>query len=351
MIEKKKILICPLDWGLGHATRCIPIIRELLTRGCEVKVASSGDALALLKSEFPALSFYEITGYRPFYGSSKWFALSLALQIPKFSRAIRREHEEIGKIVQQEAIEVIISDNRYGCWSAEVPAILITHQINIKAPRLLSRMVNSVNRRWIGKFTSCWVPDREGANSLAGDMSANPGIDINYIGPLSRFSRREPLNTKYEVLAIISGPEPQRKIFETLVRHELKKSGKKALMVRGLPQLNERTNDGMLEEVAHLTADKLNQVILESEMIISRPGYSTIMDLAALGRKAVFVPTPGQPEQEYLGKELMARKIAFCVSQGKFTLDHALSESIHYTGFENHSGDHLLQTALDKLLR
>src|SRR6185436_6129983 len=157
--ERKKVLVCPLDWGLGHATRVLPVIQELIQRNCDVAVATSGPALALLRKEFPALHYYRITGYEPTYSSSGSLVWSLATQLPKFVRTIRIEHEEIESIVWQDGFQVVISDNRYGCWSTKVPSVIITHQLNILAPSVLSGIVNFVNRLQIRKFSTCWVPD------------------------------------------------------------------------------------------------------------------------------------------------------------------------------------------------
>ena len=348
MKEKKKILICPLDWGLGHATRCIPIIQELLKRGCDVQIASSSEALTLLKTEFPDLIFYNLTGYRPRYSTSTSLILPLALQMPKFVRAIRAEHKEVETIIRQNGISLVISDNRFGCWSSKIPCVMITHQLQIKLPKWLSGIVNAANRHHIKKFTTCWVPDWEGSSSLSRELSADPGFPVTYIGPLSRFHKIEGIKKKYEVVAILSGPEPQRTIFEEIVRKELKKSEKHALLIRGLPALIERKKDGNLEEVTHLNSGELNQVILEAEIIVSRPGYSTIMDLAKLGMRALFIPTPGQTEQEYLGRELMKKGIAYQVAQDHFDLEEALGQAQHYTGFKMQDANELLLTALNK---
>jgi predicted glycosyltransferase len=199
------------------------------------------------------------------------------------------------------------------------------------------------------------VPDWEGRDSLAGNLTVADGLPVKYIGPLSRFRVADPraagtVTKKYEILALVSGPEPQRRIFEDLLRSQLKKWGKTAILVCGLPEENRRTAEGGLEEVSHLLSEELKRAILESEIVISRPGYSTIMDLAALGKKAIFIPTPGQTEQEYLGKELMAKKIALCVRQDTFDLERALKRSQRFGGFGPPRPDRLLQKALDELL-
>jgi UDP-N-acetylglucosamine:LPS N-acetylglucosamine transferase len=154
---------------------------------------------------------------------------------------------------------------------------------------------------------------------------------------------------KYEILALVSGPEPQRKIFEDLLHDQLIKWGRTALLVCGLPEREERKEEGPLNIVSHLPSVELNLAILESEMIISRPGYSTIMDLAVLGKKAIFIPTPGQTEQEYLGHSLMEKRIALCVRQDALDVERALKQSLYYDGFEPYREGQLLQKAMDAL--
>jgi uncharacterized protein (TIGR00661 family) len=346
--QKKKILICPLDWGLGHATRCIPIIEELAKMDCDVCIASNGGALSLLKDEFPALPFFEITGYHPRY-PTRLFHLSLVIQFPKFLRAIRREHREVDAIIKSRKIDVIISDNRYGCWSTHIPSIFITHQLTIQTP-VFASLINFIHRKVLKNFSACWIPDIAGDQSLAGKLSANPRVKGIHIGHLSRFRLTQSAPPKYEVLAIISGPEPQRTVFEKLMRNELRKSRKRAMMVKGIPFTRHKEISGDLDEISHLNAKEMNQVILESDIVISRPGYSTIMDLAKLGKTAVFIPTPGQTEQEYLGERLMKNQIALSVPQYKFDLETALREAARFKGFASYHQNDLLQRALTTLL-
>ena len=299
-------------------------------------MASNGSALALLTREFPDLPSFTLTGYRPFYSSKGSFIGSLFWQIPKFIRTIRAEHEEIEKLILREGIDLVISDNRFGCWSKKVPSIIITHQLRILAPVFLSAMINFVNRRLIRKFSAIWVPDWEGTGALSGPMVAADGLTVRYIGPLSRFQAIGPIAKKYEILALISGPEPQRETLRNLLQTQIKKSGRPALIVCGLPDQD-------------LLETELNRAIAEARIVISRSGYSTIMDLAALGGKAIFIPTPGQPEQEYLGRELMAKKIALCVNQDSFELEEALEQTVHYTGFVPPTEKDYFKKALDSL--
>ncbi|HTH55589.1 MAG TPA: glycosyltransferase [Cyclobacteriaceae bacterium] len=327
----KRVLITPLDWGLGHATRCVPVVKEFLNQGCEVQIATSGDALTLLKMEFPDLKFHLLTSYRAEYSRSVPLMIKIGMQLPKFLKAIEREHEESAIIIDQEDIDVVISDNRYGCWSKKIPSIFVGHQFAVRAS-VFTPMVNYFQRRAIRRFSRVWIPDEGGEKSLAGELISTK-LKAEFIGFLSRmiWSQRSP---RYQIIAIISGPEPQRTIFEEIVTRELKKSQRRCLLVQGHPGRSARITSGELEIVSHLSGEEMNNAILESEIVISRSGYSTIMDLAVLGKKAIFVATPGQPEQEYLATRLMEKKIAFSMSQDKFDLRTALQSAKAYSGFE-----------------
>lgn len=344
----KKILVTPLDWGLGHATRCIPIINEFLKQGCEVQIATSGDALILLKKEFPGLKIHSIASYQAEYSLILPFAVKVILQGPKFLSVITNEHKETEEIVNQEKIDLIISDNRYGCWSRQAKSIFVGHQLKFKT-RVFSSWFNRLNESAVKKFSACWVPDNEGANSLAGELAINPKLKPIYIGNLSRMKWHQ-LPSQYEILAIISGPEPQRTAFEKLVLPQLVASNKRCLAVLGQPQKIERRKVGNVEIVSHMNSQDLNTAMLQSELIISRSGYSTIMDVAALGLKAIFVPTPGQIEQEYLADLLMKKKITFSMTQDKFNLQDASAYSNEYSGFEQRQENVVLAKIVERTI-
>lgn len=348
----QRILITPLDWGLGHATRCIPIVRELIARKKEVFIASSGSALILLKQEFPQLTFFELSAYAIHYSKTLPFSVSLFLQAPKFLKTTKKEHQQVVRLVEENRIDLIISDNRFGCWSDKVPSVFITHQINLQMPLLLKwaqPVVSKLNHRWIKKFTHCWIPDEE--NSITGKLSVNKKLNTRFVGMLSRFERWKGVDKKYDLLILLSGPEPQRTVLEEKLISQLSDFSDKAFFVRGLPGeiKSISINQSNIEFVNHLSSNELNQVIEESELVICRSGYSTVMDLAVLIKKAIFIPTPGQTEQEYLAEELMKRKIAFSMKQREFDLQQALKLSSEYTGFNKPLKNDLLAKALDQL--
>ncbi|MBS1682695.1 MAG: glycosyltransferase [Bacteroidetes bacterium] len=345
----KKVLVAPLDWGLGHATRSVVLINELIKQGCEVQIASSGDALILLQREFPDLLFHRLVSYRASYSARLPLMVKIVFQLPKFLMAIRKEHDQIKNIIKLEKIDLVLSDNRYGCWSAQVPSVLITHQINILMNRnwkWLERSINYGNWKQIKKFTECWVPDFP--NGITQPMSELKNVKAKFIGMLSRFEKMNPLK-KYDLLILLSGPEPQRSIFETIIKEQLADTNFRFFLVRGKPS---EASQGTENESNHLSAKELNELIESSSLVISRPGYTTIMDLWRLGKKAIFIPTPGQTEQEYLADELMKRKIAFSQNQSKFNLKTALSESEKYSGFEGFDRNaNLLPDSIEEFLK
>lgn len=353
----KRVLIAPLDWGLGHATRCIPVIRKLQQRGCEVMLAGSGESLQLLRAEFPLLKSFSIEGYNPVYPSDGQMAAKMIQQIPKFFRAISIEHRQIEALVSEQKIDLIISDNRYGCWSSVVPSVFITHQSNIMIPQRfgwLRGIVRKLNENYIKRFTFCWVPDFKEKLNLAGDLisfgKSMRDVPIFYVGPLSRFrpSHASPKN-KYDILAVFSGPEPQRTILENMVMPQLKASGIKYFVVRGILHSTETHESNV---VNFLTATDLQEKIESSDIVLARSGYSTVMDMAALGKKVIFIPTPEQTEQEYLARRLKEMNIAFSIPQKKFNLANALKEAKTYSGFSviQHD-DEALEMAIDSALR
>jgi uncharacterized protein (TIGR00661 family) len=349
----KRILIAPLDWGLGHATRCIPLIRELQRRGCEVFIAGSGDSRLLLEKEFPQLTFLELPGYQPSYPATRSMAWSMARQLSKFRRAIREEHACVERYVREHALDLVISDNRYGCWTAAVPCIFITHQSNILMPKRFGWMapwIRRINHAFIRKYTECWIPDFPGDHALAGELIAfgkhRANYTVRYIGPQSRFIPTLKSNVVYDVVCVFSGPEPQRTVFENIVVPQVKALGLKYFVVRGLPAAaEEQSNDNC---VNFLSGAALQTVLEQASCVIARSGFSTVMDLSALQKRAIFVPTPGQTEQEYLAARLMKQGVAFMQEQHRFNLAAALEESKKYKGFTpSHADPALLAGALD----
>ncbi|MEO8414613.1 MAG: glycosyltransferase [Ginsengibacter sp.] len=330
-----RILVAPLDWGLGHATRCIPIINELILLNCAVYIAASGSNYFLLKKEFPTLAILHAPGYNIKYsGKKRWLAFKLAVQFPHIIFLIWKENKWVKKIVSDYSIDAVISDNRFGMHSKKIPSVYITHQLVIKTGHTFSeKLLQKLHYRYIKKYHTCWIPDGK-ENGLAGELShqENLPFNISYLGPLSRFERLTDLPKMYDILISISGPEPQRTIFEKIILFELQTSDKRILFVRGLPgekRVPEIKRES-IKIVNHLSAFELNEAFQQSEIIISRSGYTTVMDLVKLEKNAILVPTPGQTEQEYLSRYLKDKKYFYSVDQVNFSLETVLAEAVNF---------------------
>lgn len=399
MINQKTILVCPLDWGLGHATRCIPIVYEFLNLGYNVIIGTSGKQKILLQQEFSLLTFLDLKGYEVEYPASGSMTLKMLLQLPKINNAIKEEHRWLDKIIDNHHIDLVVSDNRYGLWSNKVKSILITHQIFVKAP-VGEGLIENVLKNYFDEFSEIWIPDVQGDENLSGDLSHKRPLPdkFKFIGVLSRFSNkivtssvpplcgtyREVDNFEFDFMAIISGPEPQRTIFEGLIIEQLQKNKLKAVVLRGLPETNVIANEvkhheeafipekiktdelsAQIKKIAssvllphnddrikifnHLETNEFLNYLQKSKIVISRSGYSTIMDLTTLGKKAILVPTPGQTEQEYLADYHFEKGRFYTQTQPEFNLIKALKESVNYRGIEIKSSN-LLSKFIKALL-
>ena len=331
---KKRILITPLNWGLGHATRCIPIINALKKSGFEPIIGSDGASLNLLRKEFPNLEYVELPSYNITYpknGSFKWHFLKKS---PTILSVIEKEQKVISSLVDSKRIDGIISDNRFGGFSKKVPSVYITHQLNVLSGNT-SWLSSKIHRKTINRFDECWVPDTI-ESSLSGELSndANITTKVKYIGSLSRFEKQD-LAIEYDLLVLLSGPEPQRSLLEDLLFIQLKKFEVNIAFVRGVIEDKQAKDvNGNMTIYNYLNSFELNEVINKSALVLSRSGYSTIMDLAKLGKKAFFIPTPGQYEQEYLAKHLENLGITPYVKQQNFKLQD-LEKIKQYKGFKS----------------
>lgn len=348
----KKFLISPLDWGLGHATRCIPIIHELLSRNIEVIIAADGKPLELLKKEFPNLMFEVLPGYDVTYQNKGSFFFKVLGKVPNILKMIHKEHVMLEKLIKKHRIDAVISDNRYGLWTKKVPCVFITHQVRILSP-VLEDLVFFLNLQFINRFDNCWIPDTSSERNLSGKLSHLESLPAHaaFIGPLTRFKGIYPQQKKYDVMAIVSGPEPQRSIFEEKLKIQLLQLNKKALLVLGKPGDVEKTYSDNLTIVSHLNSSEMEEAVAASDVIICRGGYSTIMDLAVYGKKAVFIPTPGQTEQEYLAKRYAGKGWCVYQKQSEINLETALSRVPFMQGVPHIKQKKELSLAIDKLIK
>lgn len=338
MTSKKNILITPLNWGLGHATRCIPIINQLLKQGFNPIIASDGEALEILRKEFPNLKSIALPSYNIQYPKNgkllKWKLLSLTPQILK---AIKTEYNIVQKLVESENLCGIISDNRFGVRSDKVPSVIITHQLNVLSGAT-TFFTSKLHQYIINKFDECWIPDDENLN-YSGKLSLTDSIKKQkYIGVLSRFKKAD-LVIKYDLFVLLSGVEPSRTQLEEKIISELKSYKGSVLLVRGKIEPQQKTIiKGSVTTCNFLLTDELQTALNQSKLVLARSGYSTIMDLTSVGKKTFFIPTTGQYEQEYLAKSLQDLKVAPFATQENFKIE-MLEDVKKFNGFtagENH---------------
>jgi uncharacterized protein (TIGR00661 family) len=355
--QLKRVLLAPLDWGLGHATRCIPLIHRLIQDGNEVFLAGDGKVKILLSQEFPHLPFILLEGYNVHYSRTKQgLPFTMLLQVPKILKAIHYEHHWLQGAMQQWRFDVVISDNRYGLFHPEAYCVFITHQLLIKTPyRMVERMLQRINYRLINRFNECWVPDQEHPPYLAGELahpSKLPKVPVKYIGPLSRLHLSPSSAPGQHILILLSGPEPQRSMLEQKILMQLEDINSKVLLVRGMPgetSIPHATRNVIIKN--HLPSQQLSDAFAQASIVISRCGYSTVMDLMATRKKCILIPTPGQTEQEYLAKHLMQQHLALCIPQKEFHLESALklAASFPFQTAAFNWDDHILSGVIREL--
>ncbi|MEZ4817356.1 MAG: glycosyltransferase [Flavobacteriaceae bacterium] len=336
MKKQKTILVAPLHWGLGHATRCIPIINELLKHDFNVLLGSDGAALLLLRKEFPKLDYVELPSYNITYPKKgEFFKLKLFLKLPQIKKTMNSEKKLVKKLVEEGKIQGIISDNRMGILNKKVPSVFITHQLNVLSGNT-SYFSSKMHQKIIKKYDACWVPDVSGPINLSGRLghSKKMNFSVTYLGPLSRMKKIE-IPKKYDVLVLLSGPEPQRTMLEVKMMNTFLNTDKKVLLVRGVVEAEkEILQNNNITIINFLQTQELEKAINESTVVVSRSGYTTLMDLAAMEKEAFFIPTPGQFEQKYLAKELKAKGIVPSCKQENFNLEK-LKEIPFYRGLKD----------------
>lgn len=321
-----KVLIAPLNWGIGHAARCIPIIQHQLKEGKDVHIASDGEALDLLKAYFPKLTFHELPQLAITYTKRLPLYFKFPIIALKVMWHYRKDKRAIAILQEQEQFDIIISDNRYGVRSKKAKSYIVTHQLKVVNKRLIPMewLSKHIIRRLIKPFNTCLIPDYEGIDNLTGIISQPPhGIIYLYTKPLSRFpidSLPIPL-PNYQILAILSGPEPQRSQLENIILDLASQSSKSVMLLRGTKQAHPITASINVKILDFAGDSMLQSLVCNSQTIIARAGYSTIMDLNALKKGAVLIPTPHQPEQEYLAQWLDGKRGFEYCSQRKKDLE------------------------------
>lgn len=338
-LRKPKILFAPLDWGLGHATRSIPLIQHLVDRGCAVTLAGDGAVAKLLHEAFPALPLLTLPGYHVRYArEARYFGWKMLQQLPRLVRVMQAEQRWLQEQVAVHGFDAVVSDNRPGLYHASLPTVYITHQVRVLAGSGWNTYwATRWHQRIIRRFGVCWVPDLAESAGLAG-MLSHPrhlpaGISLQYLGPISRlvpaaFVQRDPNH----LLILLSGPEPQRTLLEQALVQQLRNWPGTALVVRGLPSGDtsatylELPFPDRMQVKQYLHSNDLALAMQQAGWVWCRSGYTTVMDLIRLNTRAVLVPTPGQSEQTYLAQHLSEAGWFPFQLQDQVNIDQAIAQ-------------------------
>lgn len=324
------ILVAPLDWGLGHTTRCVPVILHLLHCGHRVLFAGNEQQRAYMQATLPQLPSVHLQGYNISYAKQgNMFMAAIAGQVPKVMRAIGQENDWLKKIVAEHHIDAVISDNRYGLHHAAIPCAIMTHQLQVMSGMggWVDNMLRKLHYHYLQKFNACWVVDVPDAPGLAGTLSHPATLPHNatYIGLLSQLPISNSDSEAY-LLVLLSGPEPQRTLLSQQLWAQLQSYKGQLVFAEGNADANIPAHiPAHIQHYPILTKDNLETILQGAAMVICRSGYSTIMDLVKLQKKAILIPTPGQTEQEYLAKQLQQQDIYPYLSQKDFEIDKAMA--------------------------
>lgn len=330
--KAQTLVFSPLDWGLGHTTRSIPLLQAFQTLDFSLVIACNSTQTEILRPAFPNARFETLEGYDLHFGKSRWSTLGqISLQAPKILTKIKSENQWIKQFCLDEKPDLVLSDSRFGFQSSLCPSLFLTHQLSITTGLgpLADRLIRVFNKKYLSRFTQCWVADHEQDEyALAGLLSRNNLLpQVNYLGPLSRFpSGNVSTSIPNRILILLSGPEPQRTLLEKIILEQAAVLKAEWIVVRGKPG-----ETGLPPVPSHITCfnhlpdDLLQNELGKAEFVISRSGYSSLMDYARTGKRALLIPTPGQAEQEYLARYWQSRKWAIGFEQDSFQLSTAIA--------------------------
>lgn len=340
--KKPLVVLSMLNWGFGHLTRCFPIIRSLIELKKQLLIVCTPAQQEVLARSFDGLIFFNAADDTPRYGKTKATTLlRLSLQAPFQLMKVKRDNKLLERLSQEYDIELIISDNKYGFYHSRIPSVILTHQLNIQTGlgKWADAVANRINRKLLSRFREVWVVDGVGKNSLAGSLSAaSDNIDarVKWIGTLNRLQIRAQKGSE-KLLIILSGPEPQRTILEELIVHQLPVNHRHITLIRGTKKnfsqqaLQKLTSLQFTNWIDLAGLAEIEQLLSQTEWVLGRAGYTSLMEWVTGGWKSIVIPTPGQAEQEYLGYYLMQRGWVFSVEQNNFDLQDSIKKAAAFS--------------------
>lgn len=326
----------------------MPIVNALLQLGVTPRLAGAGPSLQVLQDHFPQLECRELPAYNVRYKNF----FSLLPQLPRLSGVIQKERSLLQLWVEEGWTDGVISDNRYGLYHKEIPSVFVCHQLAPLPPfggEVAHWLSHKMHGHFMRHFDQLWIPDSKDESSLSGKLSHRFGLEDvrqKWLGPLSRYAgfERKKGEKKWDIVVLLSGPEPQRGILEEKIKSQLSGIGKSSLLIQGL-----RANEPVFEEQEgyticnYLGGEALADTLQSADVVIARSGYSSLMDFAALGlKKLILIPTPGQTEQEYLARRLSAQQKVWVERQGAISLERGAEKVAACNGLDEQPNDRIL---------
>lgn len=338
------VLISPLNWGLGHATRDIPVITKLLDEHHDVTIAACGNALRVLEEEFPECSYITFPDYPVPYSASRFFLPKFVAFFPLMLKAIAEERSTLDTILAKNRYDLIISDNRLGVYSSKIPSVFITHQLHYHLPYIfwpVELLAVFLNGYLHGKYRQVIVPDNPpGQTALAGKLS-RPGTEETkkraYFSGILTSARQQEIRQDLDYLVMISGPEPQRTQLEEILLSQVHEIEGSVVILLGSPCKERETRQTEnCRVMAYASTREKESLMNRAKCIICRSGYTSLMEIAELKKRhALFIPTPGQTEQEYLSWYYEKQGWFHSQSQYRINLREDIPRALHprYRGF------------------
>jgi uncharacterized protein (TIGR00661 family) len=336
---KKKVFIAPLNWGLGHATRDLPLIKELINKNFEVFVGANGRSLELLKREVPECRFIDFPDYPIKYPRTRFFVTRfMSVIFPQMLTAMFREGRALRDLQKKYKFDFIISDNRF--------RYLISHQLRYKLPFPINKMEwlpEYFNSVFFNRYDKIIVPDTGKENNFTGELAHRmrfiPEEKLIYSGILTDLSKPSiQKESDIDFLIIVSGPEPQRTKLELLIMQQIHALEGNVIAALGKPESNYKITKGNATIYSFLNRERIADCMSRAKFIIGRPGYTSVMEMVELGKKALFIPTPGQVEQVYLAQHYMAQGWCYCVQQSRLDLVKDVPKALSFSGFPSSVG-------------
>lgn len=304
MFKNQRILICPLNWGIGHTTRMVAYAKQLAQAGNHIMIAGDHEVLDIFKEELPQMERILLKDIHVHYSKSDKQVRKLVLHSPLFMFSLYMQHLALQRLLKKIEIDVVISDNRPSLWSKKVKSYYVTHQPNLKLSdgwHWAEKIATFTHQWFIRRYDALLIPDVQGSKSLSGKLSVlkEGKFNVHHIGWLSRFEKPEiAVEPENYTLLILSGVEPSRTHLKDEIVKRFKGTEEQLIIAGGSKA---ETHDNIIT-LPYVRTEALKPLILSAKHIICRSGYSMLTDLTVLGREAEYIPTPGQPEQEYLAK-------------------------------------------------